>query len=209
MFRTLTLFALAAAVLAQTPTLTRQVKPVYPQAAKDARITGLVRLEVDISPAGVVADIRPLSGHPLLVDAATEAVRLWAYQPIVLDGQPVQARAQVDLNFDLAGFPKTGGEARHVRGGEQVMKLVAQARPAYPAEAKRQGVAGMVRLQVLISKTGEVTGVRVLEGNPALVAAAVEAVKQWRYEPSSVEGAPVEVVTDIDVNFVLPPVEQG
>lgn len=208
MFRTLAIFALASAALAQSPTLIRQVKPVYPPAAKEAQISGLVRLEVDISPAGRVADIRPLSGHPLLVEAATEAVKLWEYEPIIVDGQAVQARAQVDVNFDLAGFPKTGA-AMHVRGSEQLMKLVAKAKPVYPVEARQQGVAGRVRLQVLISKTGEVAGVRVLDGNPALVGAAVEAVKQWKYEPTALEGEPVEVVTDIDVNFVLPAVQQG
>ena len=209
MFKTLAVSALALAALAQPPKLIRQQNPVYPQAAKDAQIAGLVRLEVDISPAGRVADIRPVSGHPLLVEAATEAVRLWEYEPVMVEGQPAPARAQVDVNFDLATFPKTGGAAMHVRGREQMLKLVDTVKPAYPAEAKQQALSGTVRLQALISKTGDVAGVRVLEGAPMLVGAAVDAVKQWKYEPTNLEGSPVEVVTEIDVNFVLPAVQQG
>ncbi len=203
MFKTLAVFALAAAALAQTPKLIRQPKPAYPQAAKDAQITGLVRLEVDISSAGRVTEIKPLIGHPLLVEAASETVRLWEYETT----EPV--RAQVDLNFDLASFPRTGGTATHVRGSQQMLKAVDLVKPAYPAEAKQQALSGTVKLQALISKTGDVAAVRVLEGAPMLVAAAVDAVKQWKYQPTNLEGAPVEVVTDIDVNFVLPAVQQG
>jgi TonB family protein len=203
MLRTLAVFTLALAALAETPKLTRQVKPVFPQAAKDAQITGLVRLEIDISAAGRVTDIRPLIGHPLLVEAASEAVRQWEYET----ADPL--RAQVDLNFDLAGFPRTGGTAMHVRGTTQMLKLVEQVKPAYPVEAKQQALSGTVRLQALISKTGDVAAVRVLEGAPMLVGAAVDAIKLWKYEPTDLEGSPVEVVTDIDVNFVLPAVQQG
>ncbi len=203
MFKTLAVFALAAAALAQSPKLIRQPKPAYPQAAKDAQITGLVRLEVDISSAGRVTEIKPLIGHPLLVEAACEAVRLWEYETT----EPM--RAQVDLNFDLESFPRTGGTAAHVRGSVQMLKAVDMVKPAYPAEAKQQSLSGTVRLQALISKTGEVAAVRVLEGAPMLVGAAVDAVRQWKYQPTNVEGSPVEVVTDIDVNFVLPAVQQG
>jgi TonB family protein len=79
--------------------LVRQVQPVYPPQARQARISGSVRLAVTIRKDGSVADIRVISGHPLLVPGALEAVRQWVYQPTLLNGVPVEVSTQVTLYF--------------------------------------------------------------------------------------------------------------
>ena len=79
--------------------LVNQVKPVYPQEAKDKSIQGPVVLEIDIGTDGTVTATRVLSGHPLLVQPAIDAVRQWVYKPIFLEGQPVVAVTTVALNF--------------------------------------------------------------------------------------------------------------
>ena len=85
----------------QAAKLLRQVKPVYPQLAKQARISGEVRLEAVISREGTVESLHVISGHPLLAPAALEAVRQWLYQPTFLDGDPVEVLTQIDVNFKL------------------------------------------------------------------------------------------------------------
>jgi len=79
-----------------------QPKPEYPPLAKMARIQGTVRLEAVISRDGTIQDLKMLSGHPLLVKSALEAVSRWRYQPTLLNGEPVEVVTEVDVNFTLA-----------------------------------------------------------------------------------------------------------
>jgi protein TonB len=80
-----------------------RVQPEYPQLAKMARIQGVVRLEAVISKDGTIQDLKVLSGHPLLVKAALDAVKQWRYQPTLLNGDPVEVVTEIDVNFTLAG----------------------------------------------------------------------------------------------------------
>jgi len=91
-----------------------------------------------------------------------------------------------------------------VKGSNQQTKLIKQVRPKYPAEAKAAGVQGLVRLEVVIGKDGTVKETKVLSGPEQLVPPALEAIKQWQWEPTTVDGKPVEVITQIDVNYKLP-----
>lgn len=90
-----------------------------------------------------------------------------------------------------------------IRSDLQASKLIHQVKPAYPEIAKRAGVQGTVRLHAVIAQDGSVQKLQVVGGHPLLIQAAVEAVRQWRYSPTLLSGNPVEVVTRIDVNFVL------
>jgi protein TonB len=81
--------------------------------------------------------------------------------------------------------------------------LLRRVQPQYPPLAKQIGVQGMVVLQAIISRTGEVESLRTISGHPILVGAALEAVRQWRYRPYVLNGAPIEVETQITVNFTL------
>jgi protein TonB len=75
--------------------------PEYPPLAKMARIQGVVRLEAVISKDGTIQDLKMLSGHPLLVKSAMEAVQKWRYQPTLLNGEPVEVVTEIDVNFTL------------------------------------------------------------------------------------------------------------
>ena len=79
-----------------------QPKPDYPQLAKMARIQGVVRLEAIISKDGTIQELKTVSGHPLLVKAAYEAVQRWRYQPTLLNGEPVEVVTEIDVNFTLS-----------------------------------------------------------------------------------------------------------
>ena len=81
--------------------------------------------------------------------------------------------------------------------------LVQRVQPEYPALAKMARVQGAVVLHAVISKQGRIEGLEVISGPPALVQAAVDAVRQWRYRPYYLNDEPVEVDTQVTVNFVL------
>lgn len=79
--------------------LVRQVKPVYPQAAKDNRIQGVVVLEVKIATDGTVSVSKVVTGPPELVESALDAVRQWVYKPVLLEGRHVEAVSTITMNF--------------------------------------------------------------------------------------------------------------
>jgi protein TonB len=81
--------------------------------------------------------------------------------------------------------------------------LIRKVVPAYPAAAKAARVQGAVEFTAIISKQGTIENLRLVRGNPLLVNAARDAVLQWRYRPTLLNGEPVEVITDIVVNFTL------
>ena len=82
--------------------LIREVQPEYPVLARDARIQGTVRLTAVIAKNGSVQDLSLLSGQPLLVPAAMNAVRKWVYKPTYLNGNPVEVETEVDVRFSLS-----------------------------------------------------------------------------------------------------------
>ena len=86
----------------QSAKLIKRPTPVYPPLAKQARIQGTVRFNAIIGKEGAIQNLTLVSGHPLLVPSATEAVRQWVYQPTLLNGEPVEVVTQIDVNFTLS-----------------------------------------------------------------------------------------------------------
>lgn len=79
----------------------QQMKPGYPNIAKIAGVSGPVVLQATISAAGVIENIRTVSGPPLLMGAAVAAVKTWRYRPYLLNGTPVEVETQITVNFSL------------------------------------------------------------------------------------------------------------
>jgi periplasmic protein TonB len=96
-------------------------------------------------------------------------------------------------------------EAKPVRvsGGVLAAKILKRVVPAYPVIAKQSHVSGTVRLLATLSKDGRIENLRVIEGPPLLRKAALDAVSQWVYSPTILNGQPVEVEAPIEVNFTL------
>ena len=85
----------------QAAKIYRRVVPIYPELAIRARISGTVHLIAVIGKDGTIQNLRTVSGHPLLVSAAIEAVRQWLYKPTLLSGDPVEVIAPIEVNFNL------------------------------------------------------------------------------------------------------------
>lgn len=82
--------------------IVKRVVPQYPVMARNMRISGTVRLEGIIARDGTVRELKVLSGHPMLVKAALDAVKQWIYQPTLLNGEPVEVNAPIEVHFTLS-----------------------------------------------------------------------------------------------------------
>ena len=80
-----------------------RIQPDYPSLARQVRVQGQVVLRAMISREGTIENLQVLSGHPMLVRAAVDAVRRWRYRPYVLNGEPVEVETEVTVNFVLSG----------------------------------------------------------------------------------------------------------
>lgn len=88
-------------------------------------------------------------------------------------------------------------------GAVQAAKLINRVQPVYPPLARQTRISGTVRLHAIIAKDGSIKELEVMSGHPLLVRAAMDAVQQWKYQPTLLNGEPVEVDTTIDVIFSL------
>ena len=126
-----------------------------------------------------------------------------------LELQPGEVVQNVDVTaFAVASAPKPQEPKRpqriRVGGLIEAPKLEHMVRPAYPEEARKRGAQGSVLLQAVISMKGEPLSLKVISSpDPALSQAALDAVQQWRYLPTLLNGEPIEVVTTIAVGFHL------
>ncbi|MDR3764037.1 MAG: energy transducer TonB [Acidobacteriota bacterium] len=83
--------------------LIRKVSPTYPPLARQARVQGTVMLQAVIGKDGSILNLHAVSGPPLLIPSALDAVRQWKYRPYFLNGEPVEVDTQVQVNFSLGG----------------------------------------------------------------------------------------------------------
>jgi protein TonB len=85
----------------QAARIVNRVQPVYPPLARQTRISGTVRLHAIIGKDGAIKELEVMNGHPLLQQAALDAVRQWRYQPTLLNGEPVDVDTTIDVIFSL------------------------------------------------------------------------------------------------------------
>jgi protein TonB len=99
--------------------------------------------------------------------------------------------------------PPPPQERIRVGGQVQAARVVNQPRPVYPPLARQARIQGTVRLEAVINQEGRVEELSVVSGHPLLIQAALDAVSQWQYQPTMLNGVAVEVITTIDVNFTM------
>jgi protein TonB len=109
-----------------------------------------------------------------------------------------------DLMDSQSKLPTPVLQTLNVSQGVSQGLLLRKVQPTYPANALRLRLEGAVQVLATISKNGNISAVKVLSGDPQLAHAAVDAVKQWKYKPYLLNGEPVEIQTQVTVNFKLP-----
>jgi protein TonB len=108
------------------------------------------------------------------------------------------------LSSTPVAVPKIATPQRvRVSSGVSTGMLVRRVQPNYPPLARQARIQGVVVLQAQISKDGNIENLQLISGHPMLAPAAIEAVKQWKYKPYLLNGEPVEVETQVQVNFTL------
>jgi protein TonB len=183
------------------------------------------------SPPPQPVPVLPHLGEPLVVKLSgmmkppPEAIPAAPDASVFLDDIPYLPRDAELLRWGpsggerLAGLPEAGAakwhpapppppatprkEPRHVSSGVQAARLVRKVEPEYPPLAATARIQGIVSLQVRIDEEGSVTSVEVLSGHRLLREAAVEAVRQWKYSPTILNGEPWPVLANVTVRFVL------
>ncbi len=140
--------------------------------------------------------MKPLIAFLLTVWLAGGGAAQEQEKPQSQDQSKQEAPAQAPPPAPVETRPK------RIRAGGQVMaaRLIEQPKPEYPAPARAAGIQGTVKLEAIVGKDGTIQDLKFLAGHPVLVKAALEAVSRWRYKPTLLNGEPVEVITEIDVN---------
>jgi TonB family protein len=184
-------------------TLIKRVSPEYPEDAKAARIQGTVRLTALLGKDGTVKNLELVSGHPMLVQAAMDAVKQWVYQPTLVNGQSVEVRTPIEVNFRLETTESPTGVYR-IGGGVSEPRVASKQEPQYSEEARIGRLQGTVTVSLVVGEDGTPRNIRVLKPvGLGLDEQALQAVEQWRFTPGEKDGKPVPVIATIEVNFRL------
>jgi TonB family protein len=195
---------------------------------QSGKTSGLLSMYVSVDREGRIREAYPLnSDNAGLQDAVRDQLLKRKLKPMTRNGIPVQAESALSFRFEtqLASpqgvDPKPGsldgllsgvgqqkpavGIPERVRVSQGVTQglIIRKVAPIYPEEARKTRVEGSVVMSAVIGKDGSVAKLEVLSGPTPLVDAAVDAVKQWKYRPYMLRGEPVEVDTQITVNFQL------
>jgi protein TonB len=180
--------------------------PVPPQ--KTAPRSTALSVPSASRPVFVVPSVHPASARTIDVPSADSEPATWSgpagttfVSPLGTGTLPSRTDLQKSANPPEAK-PVVSGPFR-VSGGVEGAKLVFGPHPVYPTIAKAARSQGVVKLEAIIAADGNIRNLRVVSGPPLLVNAAVDAVRQWRYQPTLLNGIAVEVLTEIDVNFSL------
>ncbi|HKO18920.1 MAG TPA: TonB family protein [Acidobacteriaceae bacterium] len=199
--------------------LVKSVPPVYPQIARAAHVEGTVTLHAVISNTGTVERLQVLSGPPMLVPSAMDAVRQWIYKPYLLNGQPTEVETTINVNFSLdnaapapsptpesnAGpSPSPQSSLTPTPSNRSMPRVIYKVNPEYTAEARAAKVQGPVVLNVLVNDEGLPENVHVVRSlDLGLDQKAIEAVNQYRFMPAIREGHPIAVPVNVEVQFRL------
>jgi protein TonB len=207
------------------PKLIKKVDPIYPEEARKEGISGVVILEVTTDEFGEVKSTEILRSVPALDQAAIDAVEQWIYEPMIIEGKPKSVAFTVTVRFRLNGKERkilkepeteqkkaTAAKIRkiledesavRIEGDQEKPNLIKKVDPIYPEEARKEGIKGKVLLEVTTDTVGRVDKIKILKSIPGLDEAAVDAVKQWVYEPYIIDGKPKGAIFTVTVQFHL------
>src|ERR1700733_1875296 len=188
-----------------------------PSADPNLNDTFLIKMQVTISESGDIeaAKIRKYPGGDHGADElyapALEAIRQWKFEPYTKKGRPKKVATTLFLRFVPDDRVSVDGLAQKSIGvvGQPVVMTDSEAMstitrmviPSYPKEAMEMHLSGLAFVDVTIAKNGEVVDVRKVTAHALIAHAAVDAIRQWRFEPHKSNGEPIEVSTKLQILF--------
>jgi protein TonB len=191
--------ALPAVLVSPTPITPPPAPPAAPKSSAPRRVARITMQELLAAPVTIPNRIVQPSEKPGPVIEAPEVA--------IPGGVPWGEGRGLPQGVTIPPPPppavKPPATRLQVGGAVEAAKLIFGPRPEYPEIARMARLQGTVRLAAIITKDGGIGHLEVMSGPPLLVHAAMDAVAKWRYQPTLLNGEPVEVSTEIDVNFVL------
>ena len=195
--------------------LVTHTTPVYPPLAKTNQIEGAVVLKAIISKEGDVENLTVLSGPLELRASAIDAVRLWKYKPYLLNGQPTEVDTTITVHYTLGNAtpnhaanptedPSSTDSTAPVKLGPGITPpvVLTSVEAKYTPQALKDKISGKVLVRLVVDTSGNPTNVRVVRSlNAGLDEKAVEAIKQYKFNPAVRDGQPVATELSIEVNF--------
>jgi len=197
---------------------TEAPQPSYPDTALKKNIAGHVLVQILVSETGDVEATQVVKGDAALKDAAEHAAKGWKFKPFLKGGVAVPAIAILNFGFGDHEHNNSQSPAKvgvtiedsrpmssKVRINQGVMQRlqIRKVNPAYPEAAQKEHIQGSVVMQVIIDKEGKISDIRVISGPAELTDSAVNAARQWLYKPFLLMGRPIEVETQIIINYTL------
>ena len=171
--------------------------PAAPARAAPAQAPRIERFEAELRQPRAIPD-----QVAIIDDGARPAPGLTRAVGVVGLGKAAEGSASGIFGMGRLGLPNVLPPRRIRRGGRvQEALLVTRVQPVFPVEAIEQSISGLVVLEAIIGVDGSIHEVKVISGDPLLAASTLEAVKQWRYRPTALNGTAVEVITRILVTF--------
>ena len=177
---------------------------IYPVQARFQQLQGQVMVKMFITEQGDVERVELVSGDPVLAESALNAARKWKFKPYIKNGAATKVSVKVPFDFHFSDkVTDIAPKPVHISPGLVQGMLIHRISPVYPADALQARIQGIVLLQATIGKDGRIKSLSLISGHPMLTQAAIGAVQQWRYKPYLLKGDPVDVDTQIQVNFQL------
>ena len=212
----------SATVTTESPGLvaTRIVLARYTLPSPDPNLndTFMIKLRITISESGdvetakVIKDTAMDHGADELYASALEAIRQWKFEPYAKKGRTKKFSAVIFLRFVPSDrvsrdgsehkLPGVAGQMIEVTDAEAMSTLTRLVVPTYPKEAAATRLQGTAVVGVTIGKNGEVVDVKPISAHPIIARAAVDAIRQWRFEPYKLNGEPIDVFAKVAVLFV-------
>ena len=189
----------------ERPGLIKSPAPKYPVEALKKGIQGMVTIEAVTDVWGKVGSAKVLDGPQELREAALDSVKKWVYEPYFVNSEAKPVCFTVKVKFNLDKKKSKDQELPIAITPEQRPKLVNKVSPKYPQEAVDAGIEGKVVIEAVTDIKGSVIKTTVVDGPAELRNAALDALKQWRYEPYIVNGKPKPVAFTVVVKFTLDP----
>jgi TonB family protein len=202
---------IAAQVEVRPPELVSATDTQYPiQSVAD----GIVVLDVALTKQGVIGDLHTVRDIPSLTSIATSSVQGWRFKPGARNGAPQNSMIRVVFAFRppayyaapplFTSIPSDAWSASRDTQGYALPGIVSVAYPLYPINAAN---VGSVVIQLAVGKTGEIQHVQVIRALNPFTTIAVDAVKKWQFEPSTLDGHTIR--SNIVVVFVFAPLQSN
>jgi TonB family protein len=190
----------------------RYVEPEYPADKSMTKTDMTVYLKAEVDQEGRVKDIHSLWSDLSFGEAAASAVRQWVFEPVFVDGKPVESTRAIEIVFQgkrkkvAAKAWLYPDEFRAYKMPKDLMaehpsKLLHEVKPIYPEMARVKNIKGDIAMEVLISESGDVEAILLWKTLPFLDEAAVEAISQCVFEPLIIDNTPRKFINSFYIRF--------